>query len=73
LKEIREKKQTNKENIIESQNNASNLKNLMSSNGEMNENEKCLIDLDNDGPQLNHLYSKERNRDFLQTTWVSFE
>jgi len=67
LKEIREKK-TNKENIVSK--NTENIKNLMS-NGEIND-EKCLIDLD-DGPQLNFLYSKERNREFLQNTWVSFE
>lgn len=69
LKEIHEKK-TNKENI-ESQNNAANIKQLIS-NGKESVSDGLLIDLD-DGPQLNHLYSKERNRDFLQTAWVSFE
>lgn len=67
LKEIREKK-TNKENI--ESNHAENIKNLMSTNETTDD--KCLIDLD-DGPQLNYLYSKERNREFLQNTWVSFE
>lgn len=71
MKEIREKK-TDKENI-ETKNNAENIKNLIAATavGEC-ETDKCLIDLD-DGPQLNHLFSKERNRDLLQTTWVSFE
>lgn len=69
LKEIRDKK-INKENI--ELNHSENIKNLMSTN-EANDNEQCLIDLSHDGPQLNYLYSKERNREFLQNTWVSFE
>jgi hypothetical protein len=69
LKEVREKK-INKENISEIQNNAVNIKNIIS-NGR--DDDKCLIDLE-DGPKLNsYLYSKERNRDYLQNTWVSFE
>ncbi|KAG5675138.1 hypothetical protein PVAND_005067 [Polypedilum vanderplanki] len=68
LKEVREKK-TNKENIAETQNNAANIKNIIS-NGK--DDDKCLIDLD-DGPQLNYLYSKERNREYFKTTWVNFE
>ncbi|XP_070505265.1 low density lipoprotein receptor adapter protein 1-like isoform X2 [Chironomus tepperi] len=67
LKEIREKK-TNKENLVS--NNTENIKNLIPT-GDKND-EKCLIDLD-DGPHMNFLYSKERNREFLQNTWVSFE
>lgn len=69
LKEIHNKKSTNKENINEAEKNAVNIKNLISSNGS---DDKCLIDLD-EAPQLNHLYSKDSNRDYLQTTWVSFD
>lgn len=69
LKEIQDKKSTNKENIHEAEKNAVNIKNLIAGNGG---DEKCLIDLE-DAPQLNHLYSKESNREYLQTTWVSFD
>lgn len=69
LKEIHDKKSTNKENINEAEKNAVNIKNLIAGSGG---DEKCLIDLD-EGPKLNHLYSKESNREYLQTTWVSFE
>lgn len=70
LKEIHhDKKSINKENIHEAEKNAVNIKKLIAgSKGD----EKCLIDLE-DAPQLNHLYSKESNREYLQTTWVSFE
>lgn len=71
LKEIHDKKSTNKENvnmISETEKNAVNIKRLISNGTD----EKSLIDLD-DAPQLNHLYSKESNREYLQTTWVSFE
>lgn len=70
LKEMREKK-TNKENINDSQNNAVNIRSIIS-NGKNDDDAKCLIDLD-EGPQLNHLYEKARSRDYLQNTWVSFE
>lgn len=69
MKEIHDKKNANKENFMsETEKNAVNIKKLINNN---NGDEKCLIDLD--GPQLNHLYSKESNREYLQTTWVSFE
>lgn len=74
LKEIHDKKSSvNKENIHEAEKNAVNIKNLIAAtNNNNNSDEKCLIDLE-DAPQLNHLYSKESNREYLQTTWVSFE
>lgn len=72
LKEIHDKKSTNKENMIsETEKNAVNIKKLIANNNN-GKDEKCLIDLD-EAPQLNHLYSKESNREYLQTTWVSFE
>lgn len=70
LKEIQDKKSTNKENIHEAERNAVNIKSLIAGSG--GGDEKCLIDLE-EAPQLNHLYSKESNREYLQTTWVSFD
>jgi low density lipoprotein receptor adapter protein 1 len=67
LKDAKNKK-TNKENIQEAEKNAVNIKNLIAGSG----GDEKLIDLD-DAPQLNYLYSKESNREYLQTTWVSFD
>lgn len=75
LDEIRNKESKNKENV-ESQKNAENIKKLIT-NDVKDSNEvtsSCLIDLDaENGPQTNHLYSKDQPRDYFQTTWVSFE
>jgi hypothetical protein len=41
---------------------------------ESDEVTSCLIDLGSEnGPQLNNLGSKDQQRDYFQTTWVSFE
>lgn len=72
LEEIRSKDTKNKENV-EAQNNAANTKNLISNDAKPSEDAtSCLIDFGSEnGPQLNNLISKDR--DYFQTTWVSFE
>jgi len=75
LEGIRNKDTKNKENI-ESRKNAVNIKKLISSDAKQSDDvtTSCLIDLGSEnGPQLNHLHSKDPARDYFQTTWVSFE
>lgn len=73
LSEIRNKDAKNKENV-ESQRNTVNIKKLISDDAEDSNDSGCLIDLGSEnGPQLNKLCSKDQQRDYFQTTWVSFE
>jgi len=75
LEEIRNKESRNKENV-ESQKNAVNIKMLITNDLRTSDEltSSCLIDLGSEnGPQLNNLCSKDDNRDYFQTTWVSFE
>ena len=74
LEDIRKKDSKNKENV-ESQKNAVNIKKLISSGAkDSDDHTSCLIDLGSEnGPQLNNFNSKDKQREYFQTTWVSFE
>lgn len=76
LKEIRNKdSKRNKENL-ESQKNSANIKKLITNDANSTDDlsNNCLIDLGSEiGPQLNSLYCKDQQREYFQTTWVSFE